>query len=229
MECSQNHMSDGICTVSLRMIGSGNNKPIHTAYRGIGLGDQIILLGAAVYFARKLGSIAILTSPMDRKSISDLLVNHPEVEVVCYGDENKETIKLVDTHGESIIRELDGPPMDWYDKMGLPFSERWDSSPVPDAVSSIDSSDIATIFVHDDVSRGYRIPVEGYRPLITESIADHVPALKGAREIHCMDSSFFNLIESMEPLKAELFYYPGVKGHHPYTILRHAWNIVSGN
>jgi hypothetical protein len=198
--------------------------------RGCALGDTILLLGAAVYLARKTGEIRILTAPDYYKSICDLLVNHPEVEAFTHMNENElpksGALKLFDSAGGSVLRELNGGPLNWYKTMGIPYQERWDSSPVADSTVSIKPNHEHSIFVHDDASRGFVVPVKGYRPEKTASIVDHVPALKGAREIHCMESSVFNLVESMDPLDAELFYYPKVKSPYPYVPRKHNWNII---
>ncbi len=198
--------------------------------RGCALGDAILLLGAAVFVARKLGRIRILVSPNYYKSIQDLLVTHPEVIPFTYENEamlpDDGTFKLFDYDGPSLISRMDGSPTDWYKDLGVPFTERWDNCPIPEATGRIYPSNIAPVFVHDDRLRGFNIAIEGYRPPVTASIVDHVPAIKGAKEIHCMDSAFFNLIDSMDPLDADLFYYPNVKGHYPDTERRQCWRVV---
>ncbi len=198
--------------------------------RGCALGDTILLLGAAVYLAKKHGVIRILTSPNYYKSACDLLVNHPEVEAFTFQNEdtlpNYGELKVFDIAGNSVLQSLDGSPIRWYAEMDVPYNERWNSSPVPDATRSIKASDISPIFVHDYANMNWRIPVDGYRPPVTTSIIDHVPALKGAREIHCIDSSVFHFIDSMDPLDAELFYYPRLKLPYPFTPMSQNWNIV---
>lgn len=188
-------------------------------------------MGAAVCLARKTVGTLILTSPCYLKSVSDLVSSHPEVQAftceteTCLPKDGK--VKLFDSIGKSILNKLEGSPVTWYEAMGVPFSERWDSCPIRESTSDIKPSYMHPVFVHDDVSRGFVIPVNGHRPGKTASIIEHVPALKGAREIHCMDSSFFNLIESMDPIEADLFYYPEVKGSYPYSLRKHHWNVVS--
>ncbi len=198
--------------------------------RGCALGDTILLLGAAIYFAREMSRIRIITSPNYVKSISDLLVNHPNVQAFSYDNENDlpkdGTLTLLDLAGGGILRELNGPPPNWYKTMGISYKERWDSSPVPDATEVIKSCNKEPVFVHDDASRGFIVPVKGYRPPKTESIVDHVQALKGASEIHCMESSVFHLVESMDPLDAELFYYPDVKPPYPSMPRRYDWHVM---
>ncbi len=197
--------------------------------RGCALGDTIILLGAAVYFSRKMGKIRLLTSPYCERSISDCLVNHSEVEVFTHKTEESDTSiqALFHLDGGSLIQDLSGTPLDWYSRLGIPYSERFDSCPIVKVAESISPSYEWPVFVHDDSGRALNIPVKGHRPQRTESILDHVPALKGAKEIHCMDSSFFHLLESMNGLNAELFYYPLIKLPYPNTPRRHSWNVVT--
>ena len=202
---------------------------------GLALGDSIIISGGAVYAHLKRGEpIRVNCSSKWRASVSAFYRNYPGIQVT----------DAVFT-GDPKVRELYpkytlfGPPMAWYRgfgvKGGTPFSARWDYCPITALAREIEPVEGPEIFVHDDASRGYVVPVEGYRPPFTESLLDHVPYLKTAREIHCMESSIMHLLESMERVAGKLFFYPKAKpGYivpvksigYPPLPLKHDWEFV---
>lgn len=197
--------------------------------RGCALGDCIILLGAAVVMAKRLGALRFLSSPYCQNSVQDCLQHHPEIEVFTYEDDlDPGRLSLFDSAGNSLLQSLGRSPALWYHELGLSYEERFVSCPISRVTDSIPPDPCAPpVFVHDDLSRGLMIPVCGYRPPKTKSILDHVPAIKGAQEIHCIDSSFFHFVESMDSVKAALFHHTGPK--LPYSDIRnrHNWIVVS--
>jgi hypothetical protein len=184
---------------------------------GIALGDCFLLSGIAVFLNLPL----VPCRSKYLKSVSDLYANHPGIRVARDCDDETFDPRwraFGFSGGEQTIIE-------WYDRFGVPFSERWDSCPIPAITDSIKPGPFNHVFVHDDAERGFNIPVEGYRPRMTESIFHHVPAIKSAVKIHCMNSSFFNLIESMTRPNADLFYYPNIK--QAYNLpMRHDWKVI---
>ena len=73
------------------------------------------------------------------------------------------------------------------------------------------------IFIHDDPNRGYvvnRSLIESnlkvITPIKTENIFDYCTILENAKQVHCMDSSFKHICDSLNP-KGELFYHRYVR------------------
>jgi hypothetical protein len=202
--------------------------------QGMPLGDSILLSGAAVHLAKKHGGLRVPTDIRFYKSVCEMYCLFPEIQVYTsiHHPPCARYPKLVDINDEnSIVKELMvGPglgPVQWYDQLGVPFQERWQSCPIQQITDSMPSTNAGEVFIHDDPIRGFVIPVDGYRPKQTLSIFDHVPAIKAAKEIHCIGSAFFHLIESMPDTGAELFLY--LKGKPMYQNLpfRHSWTIAN--
>ena len=198
--------------------------------QGCCLGDLILLSGAAVYLGKQLGGVRIICSDYCLDSSRALFANHPYVEVCCGFNEastNQRYRKLVDVNdSNAIIRALEATPMLWYKQLSVPFKELWDSCPIPELVESIAPSQESVVFIHDDHSRNQNIDIEGYRPPLTSNILDHVPMIKAAREIHCMNSCFYHLVESMPQVSGDLFYHAYVRHPYPDLPMRHPWQVI---
>jgi hypothetical protein len=87
------------------------------------------------------------------------------------------------------------------------------------------------LFLHDDRSRGFAIdpgridtalPV--VRPKGASTIFDYAAIIERATEIHCIDSAFANLVESLPRLAAERLVLHGyAKPTSPVVFRRHRW------
>jgi hypothetical protein len=199
--------------------------------QGCCLGDLILLSGAAVYLGKRLGGVRIMCSDYCLDSGRALFAKHPEVEACCGFNEastNQSYPKLVDVNDSSaIVRSLEATPKLWYKQLSVPFNELWDSCPIPELVKEIAPSKESVVFIHDDHIRNQNINVDGYRPPLTSNILDHIPMIKAARAIHCINSCFFHLIEEIPAVAAELFYHAYVRKPYPDLPMRHAWNVLT--
>lgn len=93
---------------------------------------------------------------------------------------------------------------EFYRQAGLPFSIRWEKFKLPDRLTDIPRINRDFVLVHEDKSRQFNIDdsklpkkVEivkiGDRP----SFWDWMPEILSAKELHCIDSSYLNLIDSL--------------------------------
>lgn len=201
--------------------------------QGGALGDVILQLGAACYYARNRFPVRIVCNTYCFNSVEDMLMCESDVEPIDTLNEDKshqDWPKMVDLNDpKALLQTLQGHPLNWYKQWRVPFSARWTHCPIPEVVKDIVPSHEEVIFVHDDPVRDQVINVEGYRPPMTDSILDHVPVLKAAKEIHCMDSCFFHLVESMPRVKAKLFFHAYVRPitYWPELPMRHDWEIIT--
>jgi hypothetical protein len=88
-------------------------------------------------------------------------------------------------------------------------------------------------FVHDDPARGYVIrdlprdrPVYRPRPGLTDNVLDYLLLIEKAQEVHCIDSSFFCLIDHMGLRRAGLFYHLDARPSKYHPKPRLPWRQV---
>ena len=112
----------------------------------------------------------------------------------------------------------------FYACAGIPYEKRWsafkitrDSKNEASVYVKLNPSGSPYMFVHDDPSRGFVLDV--LNPLglkvikndPTIDMFDMMGVLEGATEIHCMESSFSNLIEYMPNIVCPLYLHKSIR------------------
>src|SRR6266446_6075010 len=103
----------------------------------------------------------------------------------------------------------------FYEHVDLPYEYRWSKCPIKDAVKNPELLLRYTsmwhggnkVFIHDDSSRGFNIFKNvdrkyAYSPSrddVSFSILEYATLIEMADEVHCIDSAFFHLVDSLEP------------------------------
>lgn len=84
-------------------------------------------------------------------------------------------------------------------------------------------------FIHDDFDRGFKIEYIPNRTMIrpskTGSILQYCHMIEHATEIHCIDSSFFHLVESLKPM-GNLFYHKNARANSTEYNPIHKWTTI---
>jgi hypothetical protein len=125
----------------------------------------------------------------------------------------------------------------FYKQAGINFNKRWAWFHIPrdpgreNAV--LDYYKVmpgSYAFVHDDWGRGLKIntdlTIDRVSPArgLTENIFDYCALMEYAAEVHCIDSSFLHIAESI-PMNGKLFYHKSVRGSEGFAAptLRKRW------
>ena len=156
------------------------------------------------------------------------------------------------------FERLDGSPDNFdesfYKQVGLEFRSRWDNFFIErdyrkesELLQKLNPDNVRFIFVHDDPSRGLLIDFSLLRQdLKIIRASDYSPSgsraeefreytffhwiasLENAQEIHCMDSSFKCLVESLPTLQhTQLFFHRYVKGAREVCSTRKNWTVFT--
>ena len=130
----------------------------------------------------------------------------------------------------------------FYHLARVPFEKRWSSFYMPPTLNAILVPGVDYVLCHEDIPRGYRIdPVrlsaEG-RPVfyvsppaigLARPIAEWVPLISNAAEVHCIDSAVMHLAESL-PARGKLFYhkYARPAGQYSAEVVtrRKEWTVI---
>lgn len=120
-----------------------------------------------------------------------------------------------------------------YRQAGVPFSERWTSFKVPTVVKSPEIPQQPFDFVHDDLERGFLAtrysPRNGhlhYRPRGFDSIFDYIPVIEGAKSVHCIDSAFLCLVDSLPDNGQQLYFHKYARPDGLTPTLRRNWEVL---
>ena len=153
---------------------------------------------------------------------------------------------ILGLHGPNPIRPKSfetGSTFDelFYQQVGLDFNKRWsefyverDVKKEKEFFNTLNLTEGEYIFVHDDHSRGFRISddrivnknLKVFRPSkeLTDNVFDYCYLIENAKEIHCMDSTFKHITDSLNPSAEKLFYHIAIRGVTPYNITKSRLN-----
>lgn len=134
----------------------------------------------------------------------------------------------------------------FYQQMQIPYERRFDDfyykrdlKEEQRVYEKLNPNDEEYIFVHDDASRGFEIPIEELEHVagtegikiirndITENLFHFGMVLEEAKQIHCMESAFRSLVEVLDTTD-ELFFHnfrEGASGYLGNSTLRE-WSEV---
>jgi hypothetical protein len=192
----------------------------------LGLGDLVILRGALKSLVLREGSFSVLCYPRNAESARWLMLDAPSIRFQFTEDENVSAARLKE-EGANILYvgrlrgdfDMISGRFDevFYKQLGVSFENRWcglhsiGSSPLESAVTRQCSLPVPYAFVHD--RKAY--PIDETKvglPIVrsselTHCIFDWLGVIRGAAEIHCIDSSFLNLVESMSEDGKPLFWH----------------------
>lgn len=215
----------------------------------LGLGDAILMKGAVVELSKEYEKVYYPSYVSNGPSIAFLFSDLPNVLVEeIYGpneiyslerhhiSQGNKVIKLGMYTGERQI-EPETFDMTFYRQAGVDFSKRWDSFKLVYSHPStfIVPSDTSIVFICDSEERGFRIndsriksDAVKFRPWKSQLIFDFMHFLLTASEIHCIDTSWIHLVESI-PTKAKLFYHLYARNNGPYhqAKKRKPWKILT--
>lgn len=187
-------------------------------YHHLGLGDHLICNGMVRYIVNKFEYVnfSLVVKEQNSKNVErmysdldrlDLHVVKEDAQFIEYCKNNPNTLVLKAGFEKTRLMEFD---KSFYDCLQVPFNERWDSwsfdrdSEQENKIIQELEIDGEYIFVHDSSSvDNYDLNIDSDLPQIRpqklsseKSIFDWLGVIEGAKEIHCIDSSFIHLIDS---------------------------------
>lgn len=222
----------------------------NTIKLNLGNGDLVALAGAIVRKAVQLGGVFVPSVANNVINAEALFASVPEVTIFPVRD-MAEVLAMdgLAFHVPRIPQNVDRDHYAYlYQMLGLPYSVRWESSPIPNSrllVPMIRPPTHPYQFVHDDMHRGFGITKRlnpklvrfprypGFGPNGIEQFARPLIAfceiLENAEEIHVMDTASFHYVEHCNPKTDKLFLHRYPRPFTPVWMeyeTRHAWTIV---
>lgn len=216
----------------------------------MGLGDAIILSGAAVVLAKRHGGLRFPCYRKYLKSVSSFFVNHPEIEVYSIEEPpiwahwgvppmelfNREEPILCGFYTGQGQRNDMSFPEAFYQQLGVDYEERWQSCPIREASKKmkVHLNAKTGVFVHDDPARGFRITrripenVDRMVHAPDQSILAYSRMIESAEYVDVIDSAGLWLADSLFPT-GELYlhrYARWFAGAWMDYKLRHKWEIL---
>lgn len=214
----------------------------------LGLGDSLICNGLIREKAKEYETVYVPcwthNLPSVKFMLSDTNVIVQEVgspneifiqQVQHEASGNVEILKLGTYNGQS-HREPESFDQAIYRQAQVDFSRRWDGFKLPVVKKPLTTPQTPFALVCDSVERGFniegaRLPkdISLIRPWKAHSIFEFTPLISEASEIHCINSAFAILIDSVPTPKAKLFMHRYARPFTSYDNfkLRKPWKILT--
>ena len=194
----------------------------------LGLGDAILCNGLIRELAKAHDPVVLPCWTWNLPSVCHMFSDLSHVRV--HPVENDSLRGLPHLTSLPIGGPVEGKTFDeaFYIRAGIPFEKRWESFFLPSSDSAVPPPINPYVLVFDTASGGrHPIPVEGLRPGKAPRIADWVPMIEAAEEVHCIDSAPLHLVESV-PTKGKLFFYRNARSETSglNVVLRKPWVVV---
>lgn len=222
----------------------------------LGMGDTLICSGLIRQLAKTCDLVVVMSKPGNYESTAYLFHDLPNVVVRYVVDDEGASLFFNEVwKGKKLLLGCGGNgnfdeshfDQEFYRQAEMSFQLRWDNFHVQrescqEVNLNMFSAEPEFIFVHQDVERGFRIEENQIRlqnrgfklPEIVKPDKRHsnnlfawIPALMNASQIHCINSSFALLVDSLprvEGQKLFLHQYARTIGQMP--TLRYDWQVL---
>jgi hypothetical protein len=213
----------------------------------LGLGDLILISGAAVYISQSYDRLNFPCRANQETSVRSFFSLQPKISVYVVEEVNGMCpFQAKHLRGDIISPGLFSPaPRDpdlsfaenYYAGLGIPYSARWDYCPIQEAckeVRQLPQQYFDYAFIHDDHSRGLDIREEYPRkdlPVIrpdpcSSNILSYANLISRAKEGHFIDSSFKHITESIQT-DGDLYYHEYARSYpDPDVPTRKKWVTI---
>lgn len=195
-------------------------------YHHLGLGDHIICNSIIRIYSYKYDNIVLFVKEHNLCSVKNMFIDLNNITYIT-GDDyyinrycGEHEIDLLKIGFEYTDHRLNFDES-FYNQLNINFNERWDLFYIKRNIDSeiklfnkFNLKPNTYIFVHDDSDRGFNINIENnnmkiIRPIkgLTENIFDYLYLIENSAEIHCIDSSFRVLIDSINLKNDKIYFY----------------------
>jgi hypothetical protein len=202
----------------------------------LGLGDHILMNGLVRHFCEKFGEINLFVYHHNYENVSYMYRDNNKIYFTKVASDEDANNHVINNNldclriGFSELRKI-CPPMTFdkafYFLVGLNFSIRFDKfyflrdeERELEVFKKLNPKKEKYIFVHDDPSRGFIINMNkiqtNYKIIRNDNrykIFDYLLLLENAEEIHLMQSSFKDMINSYEMKKPTIYRHDYVRNY----------------
>ena len=224
-------------------------------YHHLGLGDHLICNGLVRnIYKNSISSfpkIFLFCKENNIESVTFMFSDLKDLEIIKVKND-KEVNKYLKKHNGIELKKIGFEfrnlknryfDQDFYKIAGIDFNKRWDDFLIvrdynreKELFKQLGIKPLKYIFFHDDIDRKFKIN-EGFiihkdlkviKPFITKTIFDWCTIIENAKEIHCIDSSFRLLADSLKLKTEQLFFHQSYIYKDPKYISssKYHWNII---
>lgn len=225
-------------------------------YHHLGLGDCIACNGIVRSYAKQYDKVFVFSKPSNASKLIYMYRDLYNIRIISLEDNEVKNFMSINPNNkylvvghkalyDELVKDPDGRfDQIFYKMAGLPFESKWNKFKLErNYQRELEVFDMLKIsegekyaFVHDDYSRDLKITknfpdIRVIRPERKDiSIFDFLGVIEKASEVHCIDSSFMNLIDCIQLRQDNLYFHKYVKihlvGEGGTPTLKLPWKII---
>lgn len=202
-------------------------------YHHLGLGDHIICNGLVRHIKKFEDVVYVFCKPLNTKNVEYMYRDNPNIKILSVGEDIDVTryINNNNIQNDTIVVGFIGENRDevssfdesFYFQHKIPFSKRFDDfyferdfELEQNIVKELNPNNEKYIFTHNiDISKintNFKIIDNP----VNYSIFNLISLIENAEEVHLMESSIKNLVNSYKMEKPKFFYHQYVRNYTPY-------------
>jgi hypothetical protein len=202
-------------------------------YHHLGLGDHIICNGLVRYYQKIHNDISVFCKNQNYENVSYMYRDNPLIKIIKVIDDNnvndyiiknniKNDVILVGFTGEN-RDEASSFDEAFYFQHKIPFSKRFDDfyfkrdfELEQNIVKELNPNNEKYIFTHNIDINKINTNLKIIDNPVNYSIFNLILLIENAEEVHLMESSIKNLVNSYKMEKPKFFYHQYVRNYTPY-------------
>jgi len=198
-------------------------------YHHLGLGDHVICNGLVRDYAKGYDKIYVFCKPHNVQNVEYMYRDNSNINILSANDEetgffmenNPQNAYLIARAGRRTYQSFDAII---YNQAGLSIKKKWDEfyfkrdeQKERKVFRELSLKEKEYIFVHDDNKRSIdltKLPkgIQIIKPDRKDFlIFDFLYVIEQAKEVHCINSSFFNMIDCLQLRNLGLFFHEYVR------------------
>jgi len=212
-------------------------------YNHLGLGDHFIVNGLIRELTKDYDIVNIFVKKHNIDTVKALYFEDKFNFIIVNNDNEVDLSKtpIIKIGFEKLDVRNQRFDESFYKQFNIPFQYRWDKFKMKrntikekELFEKYDIKEGGYIFLHDDSTRNYIINRDYIKNKnlkiitpklgLTKNMIDYSYIIENAKEIHCMDSSFRLLIDSLDMVNVDKYYHIYVRGNTNINVSNSKYN-----
>ena len=201
-------------------------------YHHLGLGDHIICNGLVRYIKKFEDEVYVFCKPHNLKNVEYMYRDDSNIKVLSVGEDfdvieyiniNKISNKVIRVGFEKLTNKYSTFDVEFYESVNIPFSVRFDNFHIErdfeleqNIIKELNPNNEKYIFTHNIDKSKIKTNLKIIDNPVNYSIFNLISLIENAEEVHLMESSIKNLVNSYKMEKPKFFYHQYVRNYTPY-------------